>query len=312
LRVKNIIPTIKRTTYKAFGLHVRSEIELPALIEQDEKIDNVDIEIVIEDLSNYWDGLDGKQKNYAFEDHQFLFEIPDTAIYCIREGNKIIVSPMAGSDEDLVRLYLLGSCMGAILMQRRILPLHGSSVVINGKAYAFVGESGAGKSTLAATLLNQGFSLLSDDVIALSFTDEGTPIVTPSYPQQKLWQNSIERLGMQTNDYVPLYQEINKYAIPVSNRFHSGSFPLAGVFELVITEDEVSIVPIKKLERFPVLFRHTYRNFLVPFLKLEQWHFNMSAKIINQIDVYQIRRSNHTFSAHQLTTQILNMVNKGV
>ena len=38
--------------------------------------------------------------------------------------------------------------MGALLMQRKILPLHGSAIAIDGKAYAFVGDSGAGKSTL--------------------------------------------------------------------------------------------------------------------------------------------------------------------
>ena len=37
-------------------------------------------------------------------------------------------------DEDIIRLYILGTCMGAILMQRKILPLHGSAIAINGKA----------------------------------------------------------------------------------------------------------------------------------------------------------------------------------
>ena len=50
-----------------------------------------------------------------------------------------IVSPLKRYDEDVIRLYILGTCMGAILMQRRIFPLHGSAVAINGKAYAFVG-----------------------------------------------------------------------------------------------------------------------------------------------------------------------------
>ena len=38
--------------------------------------------------------------------------------------------------------YLLGTCMGTILMQRKILPLHGSAIEIEGKVYAIVGDSG--------------------------------------------------------------------------------------------------------------------------------------------------------------------------
>ena len=41
--------------------------------------------------------------------------------------------------------------------EKDILPLHGSAVAINGKAYAFMGNSGAGKSTLASALINQGY-----------------------------------------------------------------------------------------------------------------------------------------------------------
>ena len=79
---------------------------------------------------------------------------------------------MNGANEDHVRLYILGTCMGALLLQRKILPLHGSAIAINGKAYAIVGDSGAGKSTLASAFLNKGYQLLSDDVIPVSLSNE--------------------------------------------------------------------------------------------------------------------------------------------
>ena len=78
---------------------------------------------------------------------------------------------MKEADEDKIRLYILGTCMGALLMQRKILPLHGSAIAIDGKAYAFVGDSGAGKSTLASAFLSKGYKLLSDDVIAVSLSE---------------------------------------------------------------------------------------------------------------------------------------------
>lgn len=46
--------------------------------------------------------------------------------------------------------------------------LHASGVVVDGNAIAFVGHSGAGKTSLAVHLVDQGASLLADDVVALS------------------------------------------------------------------------------------------------------------------------------------------------
>ena len=105
---------------------------------------------------------------------------------------------MNGSNEDEIRLYILGTCMGAILLQRKILPLHGSAIAIDGKAYAIVGDSGAGKSTLASAFLKRGYQLLSDDVIPVTLNHANVPIVTPAYPQQKLWLESLNHFGMES------------------------------------------------------------------------------------------------------------------
>ena len=43
---------------------------------------------------------------------------------------------MKDTGEDKIRLLFLGTCMGALLIQRKILPLHGSAIEIDGKAYA--------------------------------------------------------------------------------------------------------------------------------------------------------------------------------
>ncbi|WFR62136.1 hypothetical protein P9222_28415 [Paenibacillus amylolyticus] len=95
----------------------------------------------------------------------------------MEQGKRIVVSPIPGADEKKVRLFILGTCMAVIMMQRGILPLHGSAVVIDGWAYAFVGYSGAGKSTLSAALASRGYPLLTDDVVALTW-DAGEE---PSY-----------------------------------------------------------------------------------------------------------------------------------
>lgn len=306
-----IIPTAKRNAYRAFGLRFSSDLALPELLSIDDEEGAPDVEIRIADLSGIWDDSLFHDSYYAGKDGDIYFHLPGIAHVCIRGGREILVSPLAGSDENQVRLYVLGSCMGALLMQRQILPLHGSAVVVDGKAYAFVGESGAGKSTLAAAFVRQGYPLVSDDVIAVSLSHEGTPVVTPSYPQQKLWQESLTGFGMETAQYAPLYGGVNKYAIPVRNRFYSSPVPLGGIFELLPARDDLYVHQLEGLEKLPVFRFHTYRSMLIPILQLEKWHFHMSASISTQVRVYQVRRSASSFAPEQLLARIVDSINKG-
>lgn len=301
-----MIHTVKKEIYKAFGLALLSEIPLPELPQVSNYENQVDVKIETADLSQLWGELSSPKSVFVVEEELIMFQIPETATFCIQNGEKIIVSPMEGSDQDKIRLYILGTCMGALLMQRKILPLHGSAIAINGKAYVFIGRSGAGKSTLASALLSKGYQLLSDDVIAVSLSEDKIPFVTPSYPQQKLWKESLDQFGMKTTHYQPLFERETKYAVPVSSNFFNESLPLAGVFELVKTENEnVEIQRIEGLERLRTLLRHTYRNSLIPRLGMMEWHFMNSTNIVNKVEMFQLRRPISKFTAHDLVSTVL-------
>ncbi len=292
--------------YKAFGFTISSEFSFPELL-TNEQSSEVDIKIVKGDLTEIWNITAKQPGKFVVEDQMVMFQIPDTAIFCITDGRVITISPEAGSSEDKIRLYILGTCMGVLLMQRRVLPLHGSAIAINGKAYAFVGHSGAGKSTLANVLLNKGYPLLSDDVIAVSLSQENKPVVIPSYPQQKLWQESIHILGMDNTHYQPLFERETKYAVPVPSQYYAEPLPLAGVFELMKSDHtEIQFDSILGLDRLHTLFHHTYRNFLISRLGLLDWHFRTSASITNEIDMIRIRRPVDGFTATQLASLIIN------
>ncbi|MEX0377611.1 aldolase, partial [Bacillus sp. S4] len=299
--------------YKAFGLFIISDILLPELPNVENKIDSIDIEVRIKDLSELWLDLSDKQDEFVINKDLVMFQVPDIAIFSIQGGDKIFVSPMKEYEEDMIRLWILGTCMGAILMQRKVYPLHGSAVIINGKAYAFVGNSGAGKSTLASAFIQQGYQFLSDDVIAISFSsDTNAPLVIPSYPQQKLWQDSLDNLGMKINNYRSIYGRETKYSVPVISEYIAEPIPLEGVIELVKTENgEVEIRQVEKLERFYTLYRHTFRNFLIQGLGLMEWHFVASAAILNKVDLYELCRPERGYSAPQLVSLILTTINKG-
>ncbi|MBO7747788.1 aldolase [Paenibacillus sp. MWE-103] len=302
--------TALQTRYTVFSLRLESEFKIPELMQAADWEEETDVEIRFGELTEAWEECSIEGEYMAFEGAHVFLRVPDTAIYRISEGSQITVSPFPGADEQNIRLYLLGTCMGTLLMQRRILPLHGSAVVIDGKAYAIVGESGAGKSTLAAAFSNLGYQLLTDDVIAVSMNrHDQVPIVYPAYPQQKLWQESITQLGMDSSRYSPLYE--TKFAIPIPSLFCTTPVPLAGIFELEKTNGhEVGIRRYDGLERLFILRKHTYREYLITQLEGDQWHFNTISGLAGQVQMYQIRRPIDGFSVYDLVNEILNAVDE--
>lgn len=297
--------------YKAFGLKIESMISLPELAFLDKSIESSEVKIGIADLNDIWSNKSTQQGRFFIEGKSIMFKIYDTATFLIRDGNEILVSPLQGADENKIRLYILGTCMGALLLQRKVLALHGSAVAINGKAYAFIGHSGAGKSTLASTFINQGYQLLSDDIIPVLKDKEGYPNVIPTYPQQKLWQESLQKFGLDSSAFSPLFERETKFAIPVHSSYFKDPLPLGGVFEITKTEeDHVKINPIQNLERFHTLYNHTFRHSLIPRLGLMEWHFTESAGIIKKIKMYQVQRPSNVYTAPELLEKILKVINE--
>ncbi|KKI91422.1 aldolase [Bacillus sp. SA1-12] len=298
--------------YNAFGLNVLSDIQLPELPLSVDKGNREDILIQQEDLTGLWNEIGENKKYFVVKEDIIMFQLPNKTIFKIQNGTEIYYSPIEDINEDHIRLYLLGTCMGALLMQRKILPLHGSAIEINGKAYAIVGDSGAGKSTLASALINKGYRLISDDVIPVTLNKEMIPMVTPAYPQQKLWLESLNHFGMESNDYRPIFDRETKFAIPVTDHFVSTPLPLAGVFELVKTEgNEVELQSIQNLFRLHTLYKHTYRNFFIAPAGLMDWHFNLTAKICEHIDIFQLCRPLSRFTVQDVTNLMLTRITKG-
>lgn len=319
------------TKYTAFGLRIASELNLPELLlaAPEEAVEDVVIRQV--DLTAWSGQLE--QANFVMLDERFMFQIPGTAIYAVREGKEIEVSIFSGADPDTVRLFVLGTCMGALLMQRRILPIHGSAVVIGGRAYAFVGESGTGKSTLAAAFRQAGYQMVSDDVIAVKATTSSA-IVYPAYPQQKLGLDSLLQLEAlrenkhARNSVMPQYTdlrmlagELNKYAVPAVDEFFNDPLPLGGVFELVadspiralMREGELVAVteqPLNVLECLHTLLQHTYRRVIIPRMGLSEWSFDTAARMARKVEGWRLLRDSSIFSASEVVQRVLELIRK--
>jgi hypothetical protein len=112
------------------------------------------------------------------------------------------------SDQD-IRTFLLGSAVGALLIQRGLLVLHGNGLEKHGEAIVCLGHSGAGKSTLAYALLQQGWRLLADDLVAIS--PDG--LVLPGIPRIKLWHDAARAFGLDPEQLPQMRQGMHKYLL---------------------------------------------------------------------------------------------------
>lgn len=304
--------------YDAYGLRWSSYISMPELqvARNQTEPGHVDVHIETAELHDLWAEWNVGNGNFVARDGRFLFRIDRIGMFCMERGRRILISPEPDADEKKTRLYILGTCMAVIMMQRGVLPLHGSAVVIDGWAYAFVGHSGAGKSTLSAALASRGYPLLTDDIVALTWDAGGRAIVSPGYPQQKLWQASLDGFGMESQHYATVHAEITKYAIPVQHYFHDSPVPLGGIFELAPKPDAapgpIQLHEVEGLERLHLLCTHTFRSSLIARQGLAQWLFETVSRLSAGVEVSRITRSGTEFTAFEMVDRITNHISKGV
>lgn len=136
--------------------------------------------------------------------------VEDIGRFRVSAGHTIAWSREHGAvvDQDL-RTFLLGSAVGALLIQRGMLVLHGNALEKDGRAIVCLGHSGDGKSTLAYALMQRGWRLLADDLVAI--TPDG--LVLPGIPRIKLWHDAAKAFGLDPEALAPIRQGMHKYLL---------------------------------------------------------------------------------------------------
>jgi hypothetical protein len=150
------------------------------------------------------------------------------------------------ADQDL-RTFLLGSAVGALLIQRGMLVLHGNALEKDGRAIVCLGHSGDGKSTLAYALMQRGWRLLADDLVAV--TGEG--LVLPGIPRIKLWEDATRAFGLDPEALPPIRQGMHKYLLMGEEiRRADQPTPLAALYR--IQQQRRNVQPASEGDDLPI------------------------------------------------------------
>ena len=280
------------STYFAFGLRIRSELVLPELSGTADGGLPADVVIRLGAVEPTLNGGRQLEQSVHVAPNEVLLDFPETRLL-VRSGREIIVQPAAGASDRDVRLYLLGSGMGAIFHQRRLLPLHANAIEFDGRAVAFTGPSGAGKSTLAAHFHRIGRRVLCDDVCVVSFNDAGAAMAWPGISRIKLWGDALAALGRDAGDLDPVATDTAKYSLPMPTDRAQHPLPLACIYVLGTAPNgtPAGIRRLSGVEAVDTLLANVYRWEFTMDLGVSEVQFSNVVATLRDCPVFAVGRA---------------------
>lgn len=156
-----------------------------------------------------------QQAGLIANDHQFQIDVNKVGKMYAENGNRVVIRLAPDFNENILKLYMNGSMLGAILQQRRTIAFHGSSFRYQDNGIMICADSGFGKSSLALSFLKEyNCAFLTDDI---------TPVVDgfiqPIGEEIKLTVASIAHFNLSESNLDEIEAGYDKYFYrPTFNR----------------------------------------------------------------------------------------------
>lgn len=272
--------------YRAFGLSIASELEIPELWRVDGGLPAgtaAEVTIGVDALPDDIDAPLRCADGYDVGRRHIVLRVPGVARFLAEDGTRLTVEPASGADARAVRLYVKGSGLAAILHQRGAFPLHASAVAHEGGCIAFLGDSGAGKSTLAVMLAQRGFPLVSDDVVLTRRSAGGAILAEASLPALKLWPEAMAATGLHAAAAPFEAGELRKHHVVVREKFTQEALPLRRLYLLRWLHPSSAapqITPIAPFDAMIGLRPNVYRPSLIEAMGREAQFVDYGAALV--------------------------------
>jgi hypothetical protein len=275
-------------SYLFSGLRLTSEIELPEWrpFEVPDRFAAPDVVIAA--------GVKRIRPEVTERFHQvgpdeYHFFVPDIGEYRVRSGREVLVVRTPGAGDRDIRLFILGSVLGALFYQRGLLALHASVVRTPAGAVAFCGAGGAGKSTLAASLYAGGFQFVADDLCRFDIDADGHVLAHPSTPRLKLWKDALAKLGHEASALERDYRRADKFHLAVVHRNPSAAVRVHAMY--VLAWGDTRIEPLRGLSGLKELVTSaSYRPDLLAHLEQKAAHWQRCTALARQLPLYRFAR----------------------
>jgi len=300
--------------YKSFGLFIKSEIEIPELpfFEGDLNNEQVQVKIRWGKIPEFKGDFETNGATFQSSSNKTLIHCDGVAKYLVQNGSEIIIERFKNSDLKDLRVFLLGSSLGALLHQRGIVPLHGSTIKFREKAIIFAGFAGSGKSTIAAQMMLKKYQIMGDDIAPIDLNQESNPIVHPSVLRLKIWSDTFQKIGYQPPPLESIRKSMNKFFLPLNGFFYDHPLLIDRIYFLNYhdkTKPQIKV--LRGIDKTDALLTNIYRKIFFKGTKLNEKCFNKVSGIANKVKCRQLLKPVTKFNFEDTIDLIERDLNDG-
>lgn len=299
--------------YHAFGLRISSEVILSDLpIAHFSSSSEININLLQHPkLTELFKPLFSEVSYVVEHPQSVFFKIAHVGQAHVKNGRTITLDLLPQADLDVLRIYLLGSIFGVLLMQRGFFCVHASALSYEGKVFLFMGESGQGKSTTCKYFISKGFTYLGDDYLPIAITKDHAMAI-PSFPQIKLWGDTLQMVNLQQNEFVKqIRSDVAKYNVFNFTTFSTETSPVAGIIQLEWNdENELLLNRLLPNEAQIACLKNIYRKELLPDLNLYSKAFLFARNLSERVPCYELTGKRSIKQLDHLLTNILTIAHE--
>ncbi|GIP15126.1 hypothetical protein J40TS1_07680 [Paenibacillus montaniterrae] len=234
----------------------------------------------------------GYIRSYAVNDGILICASASIKIHINQQGTTITVDAPADKLNEC-KLFIIGIVFSICLIFQNIIPLHAAGLAYNEKSFGLMALSGSGKSTTLMSLLKNGFNFISDDVLPLSTSTNGTKVYPSKSIPIKLWKETLEYFDIEWQNKNNIIDNIDKFWVDVQpNQKIMNETNLSVVFLLHplvdLCGDNVEIHKVSPFQGISMLIENTHGLWTLPASyhnSLYQSYFNL----ISTVPIYIIR-----------------------
>lgn len=278
--------------YRAFGLNIVSEFQIPGGIGAELPMPDADIVIATGDSSI--GGVEVVNGPYTRHGKALLFDAAGVARYFAPTPARLFIEPYHGANPRHVAELLIATALPMLMWMRGGIVLHAAGIVPVGmkQVIAIAGPSGSGKSTLAAGFIEAGGRLVGDDSLWLIVRGD-TPIVS-----------GLSATLHRSDDAAGYRTEI---VIPSQSRVETAQ--LAAIFVLRMGDEntEASTNRLHGVTALEVLLKNRHRPKIPAILGLEAALLPQTILHCRTLPIYEFTmpKGDVAGSQHHISSMIL-------
>lgn len=250
---------------------------------------------------------------YRFKDCD-VFKLTDIADFYISSDRIMYYIP---KDEfyPLVEIQLLGNVFSYWLERQGIPAIHASVINVDGNGIGFLSSNKGGKTSIAASLMQIGYPLVTDDIMAIEHEDQ--ICCRPGYPTMRMWPEIAEHFLGHFEDLPLVHPELSKRRVFVGQdsfgEFYNHKIPLKCLYipeRRDMKNPKIEIKSVSQGEGIIELVRHSFIANLVDSIGLQPKRLEIFTKIVLNVPFRRIIYPNGYEHLEDVCNAILGDLNE--